>query len=118
MAIKRPKPEEIVVKLRRVEVLIGQGMPRIDAIRQIGVTEQTYSSDAHSLPSAYHSENVRFTWFATRRMSERPRCDQSPVRARLYSLQRMTAASRGCVKTLTGRRNIPKTPFMCILSRF
>ena len=42
MAIKRPKPEDIVVKLRQVEMLIGQGMPRIDAIRQIGVTEQTY----------------------------------------------------------------------------
>ncbi|GEM_PF-627360 len=42
MAIKRPKPEEIVVKLRQVEVLMGQGMPRIDAIRQISVTEQTY----------------------------------------------------------------------------
>ncbi len=42
MAITRPKPEEIVVKLRQVEVLMGQGMPRIDAIRQISVTEQTY----------------------------------------------------------------------------
>jgi hypothetical protein len=42
MAIKRPKPEEIVVKLRQVEVLMRQGMPRIDAIRQISVTEQTY----------------------------------------------------------------------------
>ena len=42
MANKRPKPEEIVSKLRQVEVLIGQGMSRIDAIRQIGVTEQTY----------------------------------------------------------------------------
>ena len=42
MAIKRPKPEEIVVKLRQDEVLMGQGMPRIDAIRQISVTEQTY----------------------------------------------------------------------------
>ena len=42
MAIKRPKPEEIVVKLRQVEVLMGQGMPRIDVIRQISVTEQTY----------------------------------------------------------------------------
>jgi len=42
MAIKRPKPEEIVVKLRQVEVLMGQGLPRIDAIRQISVTEQTY----------------------------------------------------------------------------
>ena len=42
MAIKRPKPEGIVVKLGQVEVLMGQGMPRIDAIRQISVTEQTY----------------------------------------------------------------------------
>ena len=42
MANKRPKPEEIVTKLRQVEVLIGQGMSRLDAIRQIGVVEQTY----------------------------------------------------------------------------
>ncbi len=42
MATKRPKPEEIVVKLGQVGVLMGQSIPRIDAIRQIGVTEQTY----------------------------------------------------------------------------
>ena len=42
MANKRPKPEEIVTKLRQVEVLIGQGLSRLDAIRQIGVVEQTY----------------------------------------------------------------------------
>ena len=42
MANKRPKPEEIVTKLRQVEVLAGQGMKRIDAIREIGVVEQTY----------------------------------------------------------------------------
>ena len=42
MAIKRPKPEEIVVKLRQGEVLMGPGMPRVDAIRQISVTEQTH----------------------------------------------------------------------------
>ena len=42
VANKRPKPEEIVTKLRQVEVLTGQGMPRLDAIRQIGVTEQTF----------------------------------------------------------------------------
>ena len=42
MEIKRPKTEGIVVKLRQVEVLMGQGMPRIDAIRQISVTKQTY----------------------------------------------------------------------------
>ena len=42
MANKRARPEEIVTKLRQVEVLVGQGMPRSDAIRQICVTEQTY----------------------------------------------------------------------------
>ena len=36
------KPEEIVSKLRQVEVLMGQGVSRLDAIRQIGVVEQTY----------------------------------------------------------------------------
>jgi transposase-like protein len=42
MGNKRYKPEEIVTKLRQVEVLAGQGMARIDAIRQISITEQTY----------------------------------------------------------------------------
>lgn len=42
MTNKRPKPEEIVSKLRQVEVLMGQGMSCLDAIRQIGVVEQTY----------------------------------------------------------------------------
>ena len=36
------KPEEIVSKLGQVEVLMGQGVSRLDAIRQIGVVEQTY----------------------------------------------------------------------------
>ena len=42
MMNKRPKPEEIITKLRQVEVLMGQGMARLDAIRRIGVVEQTY----------------------------------------------------------------------------
>ncbi len=42
MARKRFKPEEIVAKLRQVEVFQGQGMSAADAIRQIGVTEVTY----------------------------------------------------------------------------
>jgi len=42
MSTKRHKPEEIVNKLRQVEVLVGQGQPRIDAIRQVQITEQTY----------------------------------------------------------------------------
>ena len=42
MAAKRHRPEEIVIKLRQVEVLVGQGMARIDAIREVRITEQTY----------------------------------------------------------------------------
>ena len=43
MAGKREKPEEIVSKLRQVEVLQGQGMTVAEAVRQIGVTQQTFS---------------------------------------------------------------------------
>ena len=42
MAGKRDKPEEIVLKLRQVEVLQGQGSSVADAVRQIGVTQPTY----------------------------------------------------------------------------
>ncbi|MEM7529293.1 MAG: hypothetical protein AAF416_16755 [Pseudomonadota bacterium] len=42
MAGKRDKPEEIVVKLRQVEVLQGQGMSVANAVRQMGLTVQTY----------------------------------------------------------------------------
>ena len=42
MGIKRPKPEEIVTRLRQVEVLTGQGMARIDAIWQVSIAEETY----------------------------------------------------------------------------
>ncbi len=39
MSKKRHKPEEIVSKLRQVDVLTAQGTPVADAIRSIGVTE-------------------------------------------------------------------------------
>lgn len=42
MATKRHKPEEIVSKLRQVDVLVGQGQSRINAIREVQITEQTY----------------------------------------------------------------------------
>src|SRR5262245_30842160 len=42
MARKRYKPEEIVAKLRQVDVLVSQGQSLVDAIRQIGVSEVTY----------------------------------------------------------------------------
>ncbi|MDR7040696.1 transposase-like protein [Methylobacterium sp. BE186] len=39
---KRPKPEEIVAKLRQADVLISQGQSVAEAIRAIGVSEVTY----------------------------------------------------------------------------
>ena len=42
MAGKRSTPEQIVAKLRQVEVLTAQGKPVAEAVRAIGVTEPTY----------------------------------------------------------------------------
>src|ERR1700678_891050 len=42
MPRKRHKAEEIVAKLRQVEVLTAQGKPVAEAILSIGVTEVTY----------------------------------------------------------------------------
>ncbi len=42
MTRKRHRPEEIVAKLRQVDVLTGQGTSVAEAIRAIGVTEVTY----------------------------------------------------------------------------
>lgn len=42
MARKRHKAEDIVTKLRQVDVLSAQGKSIAEAIRSIGVTEVTY----------------------------------------------------------------------------
>ena len=42
MPKKRHKPEEIVAKLRQVDVLVSQGQNVADAIRPISVSELTY----------------------------------------------------------------------------
>ena len=42
MTGKREKPEDIVLKLRQVEVLQGQGGSTAEAVRQIGVTVHTF----------------------------------------------------------------------------
>jgi putative transposase len=42
MARRQHKPEEIVAKLRQVEVVTGQGKAVVEAVRAIGVTEATY----------------------------------------------------------------------------
>ena len=42
MPRKKHKPEEIVAKLRQVEVLVSQGQSVAEAVRSIGVTSFTY----------------------------------------------------------------------------
>ena len=42
MARKRLTPEEIVAKLRQVDVLVSQGKSVADAVRAIGTTEVSY----------------------------------------------------------------------------
>ena len=42
MARKRHKPEEIVAKLRQVDVLTAQGQSIAEAVRTIAVMETTY----------------------------------------------------------------------------
>ena len=42
MARKRRTAEEIVAKLRQVDVLMARGKPVANAVRAIGVTEVTY----------------------------------------------------------------------------
>ena len=60
MLKKRHKPEEIVAKLRQVEVLTSQGKSVADAIRTIGVAE---ASDYRLAPGVERAE----AWIRSRR---------------------------------------------------
>jgi transposase-like protein len=42
MSKKNYKAEEIIVKLREIEILCGQGKTVAEAVRQAEITEQTY----------------------------------------------------------------------------
>jgi transposase-like protein len=42
MSRKKYQPEEIVAKLRQVDVLVSQGRSVAEAVRSIGVTQFTY----------------------------------------------------------------------------
>lgn len=43
MPRKKHKPEEVVAKLRQVDVMTAQGRPLEEAIRSIGVSQVTYN---------------------------------------------------------------------------
>jgi len=69
MPRKRHQPEEIIAKLRQVDVLTSQGQSVADAVRSIGVTEVTYyrwrreygglKSDQVKRLKALETENAR-----------------------------------------------------------
>ncbi|SJM35138.1 Insertion element ISR1 uncharacterized 10 kDa protein A3 [Mesorhizobium delmotii] len=69
MARKRHTAEEIVAKLRQVDVLTSQGRPVAEAVRSIGVTEATYyrwrqeygglKGDQVKRPKELEAENAR-----------------------------------------------------------
>ena len=42
MPAKKHKPEEIIGKLREVEIMLGQGGTTAEACRRIAVSERTY----------------------------------------------------------------------------
>ena len=42
MSAKRYSPEEVIAKLREAEVLLSQGMTVVEAVRKLGISEQTY----------------------------------------------------------------------------
>ena len=44
MSRKRHKPEEIIAKLRQVDVLTAQGTLVADAVRSVGVTEVDFGT--------------------------------------------------------------------------
>jgi transposase-like protein len=57
MAKKRYRPEEIISKLRKADVLISQGKKVVEVIKALGVTDVTYyhwrqEYDGMSVPQA------------------------------------------------------------------
>ena len=93
MSRKRHKPEEIVAKLRQVDVLTAQGTPVADALRSIGVTEVGFGTSCWMGRSSTHSERrrsssragdvmttacARMLLWATARRPQRCSCQPSP----------------------------------------
>ncbi len=59
MSRKRHRPEEIVAKLRQVEVLTAQGQSVAEAIRSIGVTEVSSGTSCSTARSSPRSRRPR-----------------------------------------------------------
>ena len=42
MPVKKYSPEEVIAKLREAEVYLSQGMTVVQAVKKLGISEQTY----------------------------------------------------------------------------
>src|SRR6266496_1398021 len=96
MARKRYKPEEIVAKLRQVDVLVSQGQNMVDAIRQIGVSEVTYYRWRQEFGGLKTEQVKRLKDLELERSCMSP--SVAPVR-RSGSIARRNARSRAVVTT-------------------
>lgn len=50
MAKKRFGPEQVVTKLRQIEVLMGEGKSLQQAVREAGITDEPASMGGHFMP--------------------------------------------------------------------
>ena len=80
MPSKRHKPDEIVAKLRQVDVLVSQGLAVADAIRSIGVSEVTYYALLREASWQVNAKRVERIW-RREGLKVPPR---QPKRARLW----------------------------------
>jgi putative transposase len=73
MSRKRHRPEEIVAKLRQVEVLTAQGRTVAEAIRSIGVTEVSSGTGCSTVRSSPRSRGEdRDRGLASARQHDQP----------------------------------------------
>ena len=107
MANKRPKPEEIVSKLRQVEVLTGQGMPRLDAIRQLGGTSPHVAASGVRIDRGVHysrssSSTLRIADAAAQKAGDAEQ-EARKLRVRLAELRAKLLRSNKLIEDLKRR---------------
>ena len=59
MPRKRHKPEEIVAKLRQVDVLVSQGQSVAEAVRSIGVNRPGFTGGRNSRRIARYGTDIK-----------------------------------------------------------
>ena len=116
MAGKRERPEDIVMKLRQVEVLQGQGMSVAEAVRQVGVTQQTYyrwrrqyggmSRDQLKRLKELEKENARLRRAVSDLTLDKLILTEA-ARGNFYALRAAGSASTACGRRLAYRSAAP-----------